>query len=82
MAQGMTDELTRADEAFAGNRLLATFSREARALVEPFGTLVDLDPGEMILKRGEDVHSSLFMVGPTMVTVSNGRTQRLAFRRR
>ena len=69
MAQGMTDELTRADEAFAGNRLLATFSREARALVEPFGTLVELDPGEMILKRGEDVHSSLFMVGPTMVTL-------------
>ena len=69
MTQGMTDELTRADEAFAGNRLLATFSREARALVEPVGTLVELDPGEMILKRGEDVHSSLFMVGPTMVTL-------------
>ena len=69
MAQVTTDELTQADEAFAGNRLLATFPREARALVEPFGTMVELDPGEMILKRGEDVHSSLFLVGPTMVTM-------------
>src|SRR5690349_16851250 len=31
--------------------------------------MVELDPGEMILKRGEDVHSSLFLVGPTMVTM-------------
>ena len=69
MAQVTTDELIQADEAFAGNRLLATFSREARALVEPFGKMVELDPGEMILRRGEDVHSSLFLVGPTMVTL-------------
>jgi CRP-like cAMP-binding protein len=69
VAQVTTDELIQADEAFAGNRLLATFSREARALVEPFGTMVELDPGEMILRRGEDVHSSLFLVGPTMVTL-------------
>jgi CRP-like cAMP-binding protein len=69
VAQVTTDELIQADEAFAGNRLLATFSREARALVEPFGKMVELDPGEMILRRGEDVHSSLFLVGPTMVTM-------------
>jgi CRP-like cAMP-binding protein len=69
VAQVTTDELIQADEAFAGNRRLATFSREARALVEPFGNMVDLDPGEMILRRGEDVHSSLFLVGPTMVTM-------------
>ena len=67
--QVTTDELTQADEAFAGNRLLATFSREARALIEPFGNMVELDPGEMILRRGEDVHSSLFLLGPTMVTL-------------
>ena len=69
MAEVTTDELIQADQAFAGNRLLATFSREARALVEPFGNMVELDPGEIILKRGEDVHSSLFLVGPTMVTM-------------
>jgi CRP-like cAMP-binding protein len=63
------DELIRADEAFAGNRLLSTFSREARALVEPFGTMIELDTGERVLSRGEQVHSSLFLVGPTMVTM-------------
>jgi CRP-like cAMP-binding protein len=67
--QATTDELIQADEAFAGNRLLATFSREARALVEPFGNMVELDPGELVLQRGEDVHSSLFLVGPAMVTM-------------
>jgi CRP-like cAMP-binding protein len=69
LAEVTTDELAQADEAFAGNRLLATFSREARALIEPFGNMVELDPGEMILRRGEDLQSSLFPVGPTMVTM-------------
>jgi CRP-like cAMP-binding protein len=64
-----TDELNQADEAFAGNRLLSTFSREARALVEPFGTIIDLEPGDLILQRGEQVRSSLFPVGPTMITM-------------
>jgi len=63
------DELNQADEAFAGNRLLSTFSREARALVEPFGTIIDLEPGDLILQRGEQVRSSLFPVGPTMITM-------------
>lgn len=69
MAETMTDELTQADRAFAGNRLLSTFSREARALIEPFGTMVELEPGEMILKRGEDVHSSIFPVDSTLITL-------------
>jgi len=63
------DELNQADEAFAGNRLLSTFSREARALVEPFGTMIDLEPGDLILQRGEQVRSSLFPIGPTMITM-------------
>jgi CRP-like cAMP-binding protein len=63
------DELNQADEAFAGNRLLSTFSREARALLEPFGTMIDLEPGDLILQRGEQVRSSLFPVGPTMITM-------------
>jgi CRP-like cAMP-binding protein len=65
-----TDELMQADEAFFGNRLLSTFSPEARALVEPFGELVELDPGDVVLTRGEPVRSSLFPAGPTMVTMS------------
>ena len=46
MAQTTIDELSRADEAFAGNRLLSTFSREARALIEPFGEMMELGAGE------------------------------------
>lgn len=69
MAQVTTDELNRADQAFTGNRLLATFSREARALIEPFGTMIDLDSGDQVLERGAQVRSSLFPVGPTMMTM-------------
>ena len=69
MAQVTTDELNQADEAFAGNRLLSTFSREARALIEPFGTMVDLESGESVLKRGEQVLSTLFPVGSTLIAM-------------
>ena len=69
MEEVTRDELNQADEAFAGNRLLSTFSREARALLEPFGTMIDLEPGDLILQRGEQVRSSLFPVGPTMITM-------------
>jgi CRP-like cAMP-binding protein len=64
-----TDDLSQADQAFAGNRLLSTFSREARALVEPFGSLVELDPGEAVLRRGEQVRSTFFPVGRTMISM-------------
>lgn len=82
MAQVTTDELIGADEAFAGNRLLSTFSREARGLIEPFGAMVELRPGETVLERGADVQSSLFPVGPAMVTMvvelSGGRSVEVA----
>jgi DNA-binding transcriptional regulator YhcF (GntR family) len=76
------DELTRADAAFSGNRLLSTFSREARAILEPFGETVELATGDAVLTRGEQVRSSLFPVGPTMITLtvelSGGRTAEVA----
>lgn len=82
MADVTTDELIQADEAFAGNRLLSTFSREARALIEPFGTMVELKAGEMVLQRGEQVRSSLFPIGQTMITMvvdlSGGRSIEVA----
>ncbi len=82
VAETTTDELTRADEAFAGNRLLSTFSREARALIEPYGEMVDLEPGEIVLQRGDQVRASLFPVGPTMISMtvelSGGRTAEVA----
>jgi CRP-like cAMP-binding protein len=82
VAQIATDELIQADEAFAGNRLLSTFSPEARALVEPHGELIELDPGQTVLVRGTQVLSSLFLVGPAMVTMcvelSGSRTVEVA----
>jgi len=77
-----TDELSRADEAFSGNRLLSTFSREARALLEPFGEVVELESGEIVLRTGEQVESSLFPIGPTMISLtvelSGGRSAEVA----
>ena len=77
-----TDELNRADEAFAGNRLLSTFSREARALIEPHGEMEELAAGDVVLTRGGQVDSSLFPAGPTMISMtvelSGGRSAEVA----
>jgi CRP-like cAMP-binding protein len=69
VTQATGDELTQADEAFAGNLLLSTFEREARALIEPFGSLVQLAQGETVLERGAHVGSSLFPIGTTMISM-------------
>jgi CRP-like cAMP-binding protein len=82
VAEVTTDELMQADEAFAGNRLLSTFSREARGLIEPFGTMVELKPGDTVLERGEQVGSSIFPIGSTLITMvvelSGGRSIEVA----
>ena len=69
MEQLITDELDGLDTAFAGNRLLSTFDREARALVEAAGSIIQLEPGDAVLERGEQVSVSLFPFGPTMVAL-------------
>jgi CRP-like cAMP-binding protein len=69
MSQVITDELDALDQAFTGNRLLTTFDREARALVEPAASIIHLEPGDEVLRRGEHVASSLFPFGPTMVAL-------------
>ena len=69
MAEVITDEVSALDDAFAGNRLLSTFDREARGLVEPNGTVVQLNAGDPILQRGVHVSSSLFPFGPTMIAM-------------
>ena len=69
MTDTVIDELNEADQAFAGNRLLSTFPRESRALLEPFGTTVELAPGDVVLDRGKDVLSSVFPLGPTMISM-------------
>jgi len=70
VAETATDELIQADEAFAGNRLLATFSRDARALIERQGVLEQTKPGDIVLTRGEQVVSSVFPVGSTMISMA------------
>ena len=62
-------EYTGFDGAFAGNRLLATFAQDARGLFEPHGTLLELSPGEIVLNRGDDVESTVFPIGQTMITM-------------
>lgn len=69
MGEAPTDELIRTGEAFAGNGLLATFSPDERVLLEPFGEMVELRTGDLVLRRGEQVDSSLFPVGATMVSM-------------
>ena len=82
MTETMIDELSQADQAFAGNRLLSTFSREARALIEPYGELVELKAGETVLHRGDQVKASLFPIGPAIISLavelSGGRTIEVA----
>ena len=82
MAQTTVDELTRADEAFAGNRLLSTFSQEARTLIEPSGEMIELNTGDVVLTRGDQVRASLFPIGPSMISMtvelSGGRTAEVA----
>ena len=63
------DELDRFDEAFAGNRLLSTFAPPDRALIEPFGKIVQLHAGRTVLARDEQVTASLFPFGPAMISI-------------
>jgi len=69
VAEVDTDEVSALGDAFAGNQLLSTFDREARGLVEPNGTVVQLNAGDPILQRGVHVSSSLFPFGPTMIAM-------------
>ena len=70
MAFNEADVLTDVDRAFSGNRLLATFSPEARTLLEPAGEIVDLRLGDVILKRGAQVEHSLFPFGSTVISMT------------
>jgi DNA-binding transcriptional regulator YhcF (GntR family) len=65
----VTDELSRLDEAFAGNRLLSTFSSEDRGHIEPFAELVQLSLGSIVQARGDDVESTYFPFGTAMVSL-------------
>jgi CRP-like cAMP-binding protein len=82
MNRATTNELDRLDEAFANNRLLSTFPADARALIEPFGSVVQLDSGETVHARGAQVDSTYFPFGPAMISLAidmtNGRSIEVA----
>ena len=65
----LVEDLANIDDAFEGNRLLSTFSGEARALIEDSATIVELDAGATVLRRGAQVTASLFPIGETMVSL-------------
>ena len=66
----MADDLIQADAAFAGNQLLSTFPDEARRLIEPGGTEVQLQTGQIVLDCGDEVKASLFPYGSTMISMA------------
>jgi CRP-like cAMP-binding protein len=78
----LIDELTRTDQAFARNRLLSTFPADARALLEPATSVVDLELGAILHSSGEHIVSSYFPYGPTMISLgvelADGRTIEVA----
>jgi CRP-like cAMP-binding protein len=82
MPETLTDELDRLDHAFADNLLLATFSRDARALLEPAAETVELALGERIQNRGQDLKWSYFPSGTAMVSLvvelADGRSVQVA----
>ena len=65
----VTDELRLVDQAFTGNRLLSTFPVEARALLEPFGEVVELERNDVVHDSGSNVTSTYFPFGTTMVSL-------------
>ena len=69
MDQSRDNDRARVADAFAGNRLLATLTDEARALVEPLATLTGFARGEVIVAAGQPVSQTLFPVGPLMVSM-------------
>jgi DNA-binding transcriptional regulator YhcF (GntR family) len=66
----LIEEPNEVDEAFAGNRLLSTLSPADRALIEPFGTMIQLEAGDTVLNRGEQAQASLFPIGPTLISMA------------
>jgi CRP-like cAMP-binding protein len=82
MLETATEERRPIAEAFDGNQLLSTFSRECRLLLETSAETVQLGLGEHIQTRGTDVAWSYFPYGATMialvVSLKDGRSAEVA----
>lgn len=70
MSTVLIEQPSEVEEAFAGNHLLSTLSPSDRALIEPFGTMIQLDAGDTVLNRGEQAQASLFPIGPTLISMA------------
>lgn len=60
---------TALDPAFGENRLLATFPRALRDVLEPASLLVDFEAGEAVLTAGKAVERTLFPFGPLIISL-------------
>ena len=82
MLETATQEGQTTAQAFAGNRLLSTFSPEARSILEASAETVQLEVGELVQTSGTDVEWSYFPYGATMislvVTLADGRSTEVA----
>lgn len=57
------------DRAFTENKLLSTFPAKLRTALDGRLEVLDLDIGDVVMRRGEQVTYSTFPVGPTMVSL-------------
>ena len=62
-------EIARMAMAFDRNRLLATFTDEVRAQIEPLSRIVDYSRGESVLSAGEAVTNSIFPFDSLMISM-------------
>jgi CRP-like cAMP-binding protein len=63
------DDKDQLDAAYGGNRLLSTFPAELRSELRDQASLIDLEAGSTVLRRGIDVDHSIFPLGPTMISL-------------
>jgi CRP-like cAMP-binding protein len=69
MVEVATEERSALDPAFAGNMLLATFSEDVRALIEPHGEIVELKSGDRVQSQGTDVDVTYFPFATSMISL-------------
>jgi hypothetical protein len=72
----------RLEDAFAGNRLLATLSAQDRALIAPHMEVIALQPGDRLFGVGAEVDRSIFpfdtLMVSMMVELKGGRSVEVA----
>lgn len=60
---------TQIDRAFADNKLLSTFPDELRVALDGRLEVLDLEIGDVVLSKGDQVTFSTFPIGPTMISL-------------